>query len=94
MIHAAITLAVQLVFWLTGFGPWLGGVLMCAFYVGREKAQAEYRIIQDQYENVRANAPWHAGFLPEAWTRKSLLDMVLPMLTALSLGSILYFGGV
>lgn len=61
-------------------GNWFAGVCFgSAFFVGREHAQAEYRVIEHFYENKRANMPWYGGFEPRAWSLKSILDFVLPI---------------
>lgn len=78
MIHAAVTIMVQL---LVGrlFGRWaLGGMLMSFFYLGREVTQAEYRWISAYGAGKRANMPFWGGLDPAAWTLKSLGDAVLP----------------
>ena len=79
MIHAilsAITCAILIVCglnWTSCFWP-------AAFYLGREIAQSEYRYIQS-HGGKRANCPWYCGFLPEAWTVKSVVDCVLPWIS-------------
>lgn len=61
-------------------GNWFAGSCFgSAFFVGREHAQAEYRVIQKFYEGKRANMPWYGGFEPRGWDRKSVLDFVLPI---------------
>ncbi len=72
--HCLITLAIC----LTGYW-WLAP----SFYVGREIAQAEYRYIQ-AHGGKRYDCPWYCGFLPSAWTVKSILDWCLPMLIAVA----------
>lgn len=63
------------------FGFWLfSAVAISAFYIGREHAQAEYRVISKYYSNKRANMPWYGGFEPRAWTLKGVLDWLLPTL--------------
>jgi hypothetical protein len=47
--------------------------------MGREHAQAEYRVIVAYYGGKRANMPWYGGFEPKAWTSKGLLDWLLPV---------------
>lgn len=49
------------------------------FFLGREHAQAEYRVIEHFYEGKRANMPWYGGFERRAWNVKSILDFVLPI---------------
>ena len=68
-------------------GNWLAGACFgVAFFVGREHAQAEYRVIQKFYEGKRANMPWSGGFEPRGWDVKSILDFVLPIIaTAIAL---------
>lgn len=88
MSHAIITAIAQVLGWLLGLGPLLGGLVFVAFYAGREHAQAEYRIIEKEYKS-RVFMPWYGGFLPKAWTKDSLLDLVLPILTLTILGFIL-----
>jgi hypothetical protein len=59
---------------------WLAGACFgVAFFVGREHAQAEYRVIEHFYEGKRANMPWSGGFERRAWNLKSILDFVLPI---------------
>ena len=61
---------------------WLAGACFgSAFFVGREHAQAEYRVIQKLYNGKRANMPWYGGFEPRGWDLKSILDFVLPIAT-------------
>jgi hypothetical protein len=61
-------------------GNWFAGACVgSAFFIGREHAQAEYRVIQEFYEGKRANMPWYGGFEPRGWDRKSILDFVLPI---------------
>ena len=57
---------------------WMGAAIGAAFYIGRELAQAEYRIIYTHYGRKRANAPWWCGFDRRAWTVKGLLDWIAP----------------
>lgn len=78
MLHALITLVIG-----AGLYPLnlhIEGMLMAAlFYLGREHAQAEQRVISQHYGNKRANAPWWCGFEYRAWTFKGMLDWVLPL---------------
>jgi hypothetical protein len=61
-------------------GNWLAGAMLgIGFFLGREHAQAEYRVIQKFYDGKRANMPWYGGFEPRGWDRKSVLDFVLPI---------------
>lgn len=79
MIHALITAALQITLMLLGVPALLAGAIPVAFYVGRELAQAEHRIIWAEFGNSRALAPWWVGFVQEAWTRKAVMDVVLPV---------------
>jgi hypothetical protein len=56
-----------------------GACFGSAFFVGREIAQAEYRVIQAYYDGKRANMPWYGAFERRAWNVKSILDFVLPI---------------
>jgi hypothetical protein len=60
------------------FGWWAGAFAGAFFFIGREYAQAEYRVIQKFYDGKRANMPWWGGFDPKAWNLKSMLDWLLP----------------
>ena len=53
------------------------------YYLGREMAQAEYRVIQTYYGGKRANMPWYGGFERRAWNVKSILDFVLPIVATM-----------
>lgn len=76
MNHVLIAVAIQLLF--APFSWWLGAVFAIGYYLGRETAQAEYRVIQKHYAGKRANMPWWGMFQRRAWTAKGLLDWVLP----------------
>jgi len=78
MIHAVVALVVQAAVGLLFGAWWLAAAATTAFFIGREHAQAEYRVIGQYYGGKRANMPWYGGFRPEAWTRKGLLDWVSP----------------
>jgi len=78
LTHTLIALALQLICaWFTS-DLWLGAAIGTAFYVGRELAQAEYRIIYTHYGRKRANAPWWCGFDRRAWTVKGVADWAVP----------------
>ena len=77
-IHVAIAIAVQLVIGLVTSDWFAGACFGSAFYIGREITQAEYRVIEQFYDGKRPNMPWYGGFMPFAWTFKSLLDWILP----------------
>jgi hypothetical protein len=62
-------------------GNWYAGACFgSAFFVGREHAQAEYRVIEHFYEGKRANMPWFGSFERRAWNLKCVLDFVLPII--------------
>ena len=62
-------------------GNWLAGACFgSAFFVGREHAQAEYRVIHAYYEGKRDNMPWYGGFERRAWDLKSILDFGSPII--------------
>jgi hypothetical protein len=62
-------------------GNWLAGAMLgIGFFLGREHAQAEYRVIQKFYDGKRANMPWYGGFEPRGWDLKSILDFGLPII--------------
>jgi hypothetical protein len=62
-------------------GNWLAGACFgSAFFLGREHAQSEYRVIQKYYDGKRANMPWYGGFEIRVWNLKSILDFGLPII--------------
>lgn len=78
MIHAVITAVMTSVSYFFDFHVYAALAATC-FYIGREHAQAEQRVISQHYGNKRANAPWWCGFEYRAWTVKGVLDWVLPL---------------
>lgn len=76
MNHIIPALLMQLA--LSPIDWWLGAAFAIAYYLGREMAQAEYRIIQSRYAGKRANMPWWGGFQRKAWNRDAVLDWLLP----------------
>ena len=76
MNHIIPALLLQLI--LSPFGWWIGAAAAIAYYLGREMAQAEYRVIQSRYAGKRANMPWWGGFQRRAWNRDAVLDWLLP----------------
>jgi hypothetical protein len=61
-------------------GNWFAGACFgSAFFVGREHAQAESRVIKEFYENKRENMPWNGGFERRAWNLKGVMDFLLPI---------------
>lgn len=82
MIHALASLAFCLAACFLGL-PSACFLLPAALYAGREHAQAEERWMRARDLN-RASSPWWMGFAPSAWTAKSLLDWILPLLACCS----------
>jgi hypothetical protein len=76
--HLIAAVFIQLVAGLAFDAWWLAAVAASSFFLGREIAQAEYRLIQQHYGGKRANMPWYGAAEPRAWTRKGLLDWILP----------------
>jgi len=79
--HVLVAVAIQLLF--APFSWWLGAVFAIGYYLGRETAQAEYRVIQEVYGGKRANMPWWGGFQRRAWNTKSILDWALPSIAVI-----------
>lgn len=81
MIHIIPALVIQLL--LSPINWWFGALFASGYYLGREMAQAEHRVIQKYYDGKRANMPWYGGFKPRGWDRKSMLDWILPLAAVL-----------
>jgi hypothetical protein len=77
--HSAYALLFMAIIGLLTSNWFAGACFGSAFFVGREHAQSEYRVIQKFYEGKRANMPWYGGFEPRGWDVKSILDFVLPI---------------
>lgn len=77
--HSAYALLFMAIIGLLTNNWFAGACFGIAFFVGREHAQAEYRVIQKFYEGKRANMPWYGGFESRGWDVKSILDFVLPI---------------
>jgi len=77
MNHILPALAMQLL--LAPFSWWAGVLFAAGYYLGREMAQAEYRVIQNFYDGKRVNMPWYGAFERRAWNVKSISDFVLPI---------------
>ena len=75
-------------------GNWFAGACFgSAFFVGREHAQAEYRVIQKFYDGKRANMPWYGGFERRGWDMKSMLDWILPTVFTMTIALLSSFWG-
>jgi hypothetical protein len=81
MNHILLALLFQFV--LAPLSWWLGAFFVIGYYLGREMAQAEYRVIQNFYAGKRANMPWWGAFQSKAWNIKSILDWVLPSIAVI-----------
>lgn len=81
MVHGLMTIVCLLFCYVTGLNS-LYIVPVC-FFVAREIAQAEQRVISQYYNNKRANAPWYCGFEKRAWTKKGLIDWFIPWILTL-----------
>jgi len=81
MNHILLALLFQFV--LAPISWWLGAFFVIGYYLGREMAQAEYRVISDFYGGKRANMPWWGAFQRRAWNIKSILDWVLPSIAVI-----------
>lgn len=82
--HTIIAVALQVAIVLCSANWWAGAAAGAFYFVGREFAQAEYRVIYSHYGRKRANAPWWCGFERRAWTRKGMLDWVVPSLVVVA----------
>jgi hypothetical protein len=83
MLHAVITLIIQIIVGLVFNNWWFGGLCATLFYISREHTQAEYRWIATFGNGKRANMPWWGGFDTRAWNVKSVLDWAAPLATSL-----------
>ena len=80
MMHIPAALAIQLALYFAGFGLWGGALAGAWYFIGREYAQAEYRLIEHSYGGLRANMPALAPLRESrAWNRKAVLDWLLPL---------------
>ena len=82
MIHALLALITCVILFFLGLN-WAAMFWSASFYLGRELSQSEYRYIQS-HGGKRDNCPWYCGFLPSAWTAKSVIDCLLPWVVCLA----------
>ena len=68
MAHGLITVVWLLFCYITGINDLY--IMPVCFFIGREMAQAEQRVISQYYDNKRANAPWYCGFENELGLRR------------------------
>lgn len=83
ILHAAISVAVQVGVGLLFANWWVGAVVACVWWIAREHTQAEYRWISTWGEGRRANMPWWGGFDFTVWDFGSYLDMLAPVVACL-----------
>lgn len=84
MNHILPALLIQLLFW--PFSLWAGVLFVGGYYLGREMAQAEYRVIE-QYYGIRSKMPWYGAFERRAWDKKSMLDWIIPAVVTISIAT-------
>ena len=71
--------------------PIIGGIAASAYYIGREKAQAEERYMMTKRIS-RAMSPCCMVLKREAWNVKSVLDWVLPLVVFAAFHAAFYYG--
>ena len=85
MGHTMIAILIQLATVQVGFDAWTGAASGTWYFIGREYAQAEYRLIEHHYGGKRANMPLLAPLrVSRAWDVKSILDWVLPTIAVVA----------
>jgi hypothetical protein len=84
MIHIIPAVIIQLL--LSPIDWWFGALFASGYYIGREMAQAEYRVIQ-KYYGGRSNMPWYGAFEARGWDRKSMLDWILPTTATIAIAT-------
>lgn len=83
--HAALALTAQaLIGFLTG-NWWAGAAFGFAFYLGREVAQQETRMISGKWGS-RAAMPWYDGFLFHRWSTDGKFDLLVPTVAVTIVG--------
>ena len=83
MIHAFISVLFCCSMLIFHRPPWIM-LWPAVFYISREFAQAEYRYVLTYCDGSFLQMPTFAGFYPEIWNIKSLLDWILPLIVSLS----------
>jgi hypothetical protein len=69
-------------------GNWLAGALFSSgYFLGREMAQAEYRVIEKFYNGRRIKMPWYAPFERRAWDKKSMIDWIVPAVVTIAIAT-------
>ena len=79
MIHAFIAFICCVIILLLRFPTWMYS-WPAVFYISREFAQAEYRYVLKHLQGSFREMPTFAGFYPEVWNKKSLLDWICPLI--------------
>ena len=89
LLHTVMALALTAGMGLMFDLSWVGAAASCAYFAGREIAQAEYRWIERHGAGLRANmAPMAIWTTPGIWSEKSWLwDAALPAAVALALAA-------
>lgn len=77
-MHVVIALVIQAIVAALCGQWWLGAAAGSGYFVGREYAQAEYRLIAAHYGGHRIDMPWWGGVDARAWNAKSLIDWIAP----------------
>lgn len=85
MIHILPALLIQLL--LSPIDWWFGALFATGYYIGREMAQAEYRVIQKYYDGRRSKMPWYGAFEARGWDKKAMLDWILPAIVTMSIAT-------
>jgi hypothetical protein len=85
MTHIIPAFVIQLL--LSPIDWWFGALFASGYYLGREMAQAEYRVIQKFYDGRRSKMPWYGAFEPRGWDRKSMLDWILPTTVTIAIAT-------
>lgn len=67
--HALAALVIQAIVGLVTRNWWLGAMLACGYFIGREVAQAEYRWIEQFGDGLRANLPWWGALDLRVWPK-------------------------
>lgn len=86
MIHIIPAVIIQLL--LSPIDWWFGALFASGYYIGREMAQAEYRVIQKYYDGRRSKMPWYGAFEARGWDKKAMLDWILPAIVTMTIALI------
>ena len=92
--HSFVSLGFTLAAYALGFNPIVAALIISAYWVGREVAQAEHRWIYKYTPNkTRSEMPvLQAYYDPRAWDKKSFFgDMVMPFVLSVGLAYALLY---